>query len=87
MSAHTPGPWFIPEQESQYGIRVASVHPVRSPGTRSVRTVATVKLGEQDLSNARLIAAAPRMFDRIAKLAAEGDAESLAIMEAVNGNA
>jgi len=37
--------------------------------------------------DARLIAAAPRMFDRIAKFAADGDVESIAIMEAVNGRA
>lgn len=35
----------------------------------------------------RLIAAAPRMFDRIATLAAAGDAEAIAIVEAVNGRA
>ena len=36
---------------------------------------------------ARLIAAAPRMFARIERLASKGDAEAISIMEAVNGHA
>lgn len=41
---------------------------------------------EEVEANARLIAAAPRMFDRIALLAADGDLEAIAILESVNGS-
>jgi len=43
------------------------------------------KQAEQE-ANARLIAAAPRMYDFIAAQASAGDAEASAIMEAIDAN-
>ena len=50
----------------------------------SDRSVSFATLPEHD-ANARLIAAAPRMYDRISLLATDGDAESIQIMEQIHG--
>lgn len=83
MSAqHTPGPW-----------RVGPVDDTRVTAADGSE-VAQIDgdYNEPDLwpimeANARLIAAAPTMADYIRKRAAEGDAEAISIMEAVDGNA
>lgn len=43
--------------------------------------------GVRNFADARLIAAAPRMFDFIAAKAADGDSEAQAIVEVINGRA
>jgi hypothetical protein len=55
---HTPGPWFIPEQDALAGIVVRSAFGRRGQGS----TIARIPLNQYDLGNARLIAAAPDLL-------------------------
>jgi len=85
MSKHTPGPWTVgasdhnPAQIMSASGSVAQVYGV------PLHILIEDAPEGWGLSNARLIAAAPRMFARIEALAADGDPEAVAIMEAVNG--
>jgi hypothetical protein len=87
MSEHRPGPWV-----AEFAV---------PPGGTWPAEIATLGYGvwvreecgipddvpseEECQANARLIAAAPRMYERIAMLAKGGDVEAQAIVEAVNG--
>jgi len=56
MSKHTPGPWFVKNNYNRFSVtrdekRIFIIANL-SPG-----------IGEENLSNARLIAAAPRMYE------------------------
>jgi hypothetical protein len=73
MSAHTPGPWTV------------------GGGTGRLNQIAidpaigcAYGAGEEVVANARLIAAAPTMYDYIASSASNGCAEASKIMEAIN---
>ncbi len=50
------------------------------------KRVHMVGYSDEDKANARLIAAAPRMYEKIESIARTGDAEAIAILEAINGN-
>lgn len=90
MSGFTPGPWFSSHRESVYGGYRTEIY------TEDGEVVATAawyarKLNETTMttdrdSNARLIAAAPRMYVRIEALAATGDTDALNILEQINGH-
>ena len=73
MSKHTPGPWI----NDGDGIVWSESNPIYG-------WIADCRNGPQD-ANARLIAAAPLMYDFVASAAAGGDNKALAIMEAING--
>ena len=84
---HTPGPWEVADclmnederwvHSSELGGVIAGVWPWGDD-----------EVGEQQReANARLIAAAPRMYDYISARADTGDAEAVAILEAIHGNA
>jgi hypothetical protein len=75
MSAHTPGPWQTRFIKAEQCI-VADV------GTGSVVLARQVKGAD-----ARLIAAAPTMFDYVSARAVAGDSEAQRILEAINGHA
>lgn len=91
---HTPGPWKYsfesPAVDSVWAIVtdraggiIANVNPETGPDATSAP--ATRKMPAD--ANARLIAAAPTMYNFVASKAASGDNEALAIMGAINGNA
>lgn len=46
-----------------------------------------MQLDNSEMEKARLIAAAPTMYEFIKKASERGDADAIAIVEAVNGNA
>lgn len=76
MSKHTPGPWTVGSELrfDRFG----------GPTIKAGATVAVVMSGSGHAeANARLIAAAPRMFAVIEKGAVSGDPECIAIVEAV----
>jgi hypothetical protein len=88
MSAHTPGPWAV---RVEFGVSCIRPADYKSKGYGSgyapiAKVIGDKRIGQQE-ANACLIAAAPRMFDRVYKLAEDGDAEAISIMEEVNGNA
>lgn len=94
MSAHTAGPWSL----NTVPTTVGSCHKIGPfPRGLSGETWACVyadgcRIGVDDnnpnavelRSNARLIAAAPTMYDYIASSASNGCAEASKIMEAIN---
>ena len=74
LPAHTPGPW------TAYGCTVAIADVWREGQKTEGRFIACSAPRDEDempsnedLDNARLIAACPRMFDFVAKMAATGD--------------
>jgi hypothetical protein len=83
---HTPGPWRISDLDR------CVVGPVRmlkdrNSGTEIQQMQAVARVSSrtgETAANANLIAAAPRMYERIVKLASDGDAEALAIVEQVH---
>jgi len=86
----TSGPWRVEQAAGGWyrNRRTVAAKFYSSPGVFDGRDiVAEINGPDSDVAeaNARLIAAAPRMFERIERLAADGDAESLAIMEVVYG--
>lgn len=79
MSKHTPGPWTYDEDASEI------LSGSEASGWIWIADVAQSVPSGETQANARLIAAAPRMYARIEALAADGDPEAMAIMEAVSG--
>lgn len=77
---HTPGPWTARRMHT-------GGWDVFDPRGRDVVTVygGGVEIESRE-ANARLIAAAPRMFDYIAARASGGDAAATKIMESLNAN-
>ena len=72
--AHTPGPWTVFNTHLGVGVRATS--DVAHCGGFD-----TDRSRDEEVANARLIAAAPTMFDYIAARAAAGDPEATQIME------
>lgn len=87
---HTPGPWeLIGPMGTEHLHGAEPWFWVSADRTLHLRVAACSDgyvVGENE-ANARLIAAAPRMYARIEMLASEGDAEAQEIVEAVNGRA
>jgi len=83
---HTKGPWEAQEPDTgkEPGIGIIAAN-LGGMVAWVGYTGANFRKPETAKANARLIAAAPRMYDRIAKLAVDGDAEAIEIMEAING--
>lgn len=85
---HTPGPWRVGEggMPSRLNVWAGAAYQIaqvkRFPAADDVRQIQADAEAE---ANARLIAAAPRMYDRIVQLAASGDAEANSILEQING--
>ena len=62
MTQHTPGPWF--------GNKATGIHVIESPHTgRCVAQVRAQKTEAETDVNARLIAAAPEMYELVKALA------------------
>ena len=97
MSEHTPGPWVAiccdvtgerPVGDS--GIRYWYVDPVGEYrgsvcNVHAAEGIGGITIAERD-ANARLIAAAPIMYNFLASKAGCGDNEAIAIMEKINGD-
>lgn len=85
---HTPGPWFVHPYVNQQGRH----NKAKDVGPYGVATAVVLGPFEQEWdakaeANARLIAAAPRMYEFVASKASSGDTDALAILEQINGNA
>lgn len=72
MTEHTPGPWH--GQASGSKREIVADHEV------------IAEVWQNRGPNARLIAAAPTMYEYVALRAANGDSEAAAIVEGINGN-
>lgn len=86
MTAHTPGPWKVEGRAAVSAHHNAGdprmefwiceeINGDRRPGATTGRPI----------DNARLIAAAPTMYDFVQRAAKDGDADAKAIMEAIHG--
>ncbi len=90
IAKFTPGPWFVRTRESG-GVVVDCF--VAAPDVNGFAYDAEI-LGDDEyrdgidrqLADARLIAACPTMYDFIARIAAEGNAEAAIIVEAVHAS-
>ena len=91
MSGHTKGPWAV-EDPMDHCLTIVANH---NSAVHEWKWVASCDWPDEDdhditssevKANARLIAAAPRMFDYIAVRAAQGDKEARRIMETINAN-
>lgn len=51
--SHTPGPWHLAEAETSIPVKAGA------------KTVASVRIGDNDQADARLIAAAPEMLEQL----------------------
>lgn len=90
MAGFTPGPWAVDplypqDVQSACGAEIASTFDEHEEGQEWVIRGNRFVCAEQAEANARLIAAAPTMAAFIQKYADAGDAEAIAIMEAVHG--
>ena len=76
-SRHTPGPWTYNEN---------SANRVTGPTGATIAATYGGTVGTQEqVSNTRLIANAPTMYEYVVKLAAEGDEEAGSIVAVVEG--
>ena len=77
-SRHTPAPWSYNER---------SPSRVTAPGGETIAATYGGQLGfEEQVSNTRLLASAPVMYEYIVKKAAEGDEDAKAIIARVDGS-
>ena len=83
---HTPGPWVLEEWSFDYGATGDfSIYPGTQKGCRMpIACVQQPFNGKRTKANARLIAAAPTMYEFIVSSASNGCAEARKIMEAIN---
>ena len=83
MSKHTPGPWVVVGSRTKY-VEARLVGSLMQEVAACGPTLADEGYGQQQEANARLIAAAPTMYEYIASSASNGCAEARKIMEAIN---
>lgn len=88
---HTPGPWAYIDATKEARMQYAPKCVIRAGSVQ----VASFSWGadskwwpskEESQANARLIAAAPTMYEYIESSAMNGCAEAKKILEAINGN-
>ena len=89
---HTPGPWTVAAFDGR-AVGAPHSHIVGTDG-RPVAYASAGRMNEADLNgageasaNARLIAAAPTLYDFVARISQSGDNEARQILEAINGHA
>ena len=82
MIAHTPGPWMA--KKATVRGEVNEWYVADDEGVAVIASCVTDTAGEPSEANARLIAAAPTMYEYIASSASNGCAEARKIMEAIN---
>ena len=83
MSDFTPGPWVVVGRLTKY-VEARLVGRLIQEVAACGPTMADEGYGQQQEANARLIAAAPTMYEYIASSASNGCAEARKIMEAIN---
>ncbi len=97
MTEFTPGPWRIwGEDDIAPNVPCLAVGcgEIGTPTCKEICLVDSTldnmgdefNLTHEDHANARLIAAAPTMYNFVASRAGSGDNEAIAIMEAIDGN-
>ena len=84
---HTPGPWYVYLEKHNWG---TTPHVTDTPNPRDAAPICTFNgLAYRDDSetraNARLIAAAPTMFDYLTLLASRGNDEAHEIIKKITG--
>lgn len=79
MSGHTPGPWVAYRTVAPRGWNIEA-----HDGTYTVAVARDGSSSPQNVANARLIAASPRMYDYIAVKARAGDKEAQEIISGVD---
>ena len=84
VPGHTPGPWRVATDNAVAGPE-DGFNPIGACGCCNSPWMMADDKATQE-ADARLIAAAPRMFDYIAIRAAAGDTEATQIMESLNAN-
>ena len=80
MSKHTPGPWqplTFSNHELQTDFAMVAI------GKRAH----IIGYGEEDQANARLIAAAPALYEYVASKSNSGDNEASKLLEMIHGRA
>ncbi|MCS7821924.1 hypothetical protein N0019_26590 [Pseudomonas aeruginosa] len=80
--SHTPGPWEIERYSDGLIQIVGGIRAVSDHEEHVTTVVEAVTRGDE--ANARLMAASPRMYDFIARLAADGDNEAAEILESIH---
>ena len=83
----TPGPWTVERGSFGVGRYIAGPDGVaiaRMASNTTPEMMSRERAGIHE-ANARLIAAAPRMYDFVRRAADAGDTEALAILEAAHG--
>ena len=79
----TPGPWVVVGNLTKY-VEARLVGGLIQEVAACGPTMADEGYGQHQEANARLIAAAPTMYEYIASSASNGCAEARKIMEAIN---
>ena len=77
----TRGPWYGDGREKETG-DILVYAPEAEHGCRDICFIP--EDDQQDIANARLIAASPTMYAYLERKANEGDGEAAAIVEAIN---
>ena len=86
-NSFTPGPWFTEDNDRAISSNaVTGIALVNMANIRYGWDGPDFVTASHRAANARLIAAAPRMYEKIESIARTGDAEAIAILEAINGN-
>ena len=87
QAQHTPGPWelvHVPSSINDDNSQTIEHWKVEGDGWEIYNTAFMPVSREEREANARLIAAAPTMYEFIASSASNGCAEARKIMEAIN---
>lgn len=84
MTKHTPGPWET-DRNNVHAAQIAIIHHCLNNDWVEVWSPNAFAAGEEEMeANARLIAAAPTMYEYIASSASNGCAEAAKILEAIH---
>jgi hypothetical protein len=83
-ATHTPGPWRVKAADADYRAPDKDDYAIVAPDLICVGTV--WQFGKTGEANARLIAAAPRLYDFVLACKQRGDAGAAALLGEINGN-
>lgn len=87
--SYTPGPWHVgtAHEDPQFQSVLDERDRCLADISFHKHTDTYYPFRAESEANARLIAAAPRMYELIAKLAKGGDAEAISILESIHASA
>lgn len=83
---HTPGPWFVERQIQNYRSGATALCITSRGEGQVAQTVASIVSIDSGKANARLIAAAPTMYEYISSSASNGCAEAREMLEAIHAS-